>query len=211
MRIMAFIDGFNLYHAVKDLRQPHLKWLDLRKLRQRALTTNERGNLTDVYYFSAYAEWRRDACKKHRNYVAALEQVGIHPILGRYKNNHTRCNTCGTKTSRHEEKETDVNIAIWLVREALLDHYDMALLVTGDTDLVPAAKMVKEQYPGEIIRIVGPPKRRLSKDLLRAAASMNFQKMLTLKDLRNSLLPETMLDPDGTIAATRPDDYPPPS
>jgi hypothetical protein len=28
-RVVAFIDGFNLYHSILALRQPHLKWLDL--------------------------------------------------------------------------------------------------------------------------------------------------------------------------------------
>ncbi|MFO1241201.1 MAG: hypothetical protein U1E64_12690 [Sphingomonadaceae bacterium] len=26
-RVIVYIDGFNLYHAIDDLGQPHLKWL----------------------------------------------------------------------------------------------------------------------------------------------------------------------------------------
>ena len=28
MRVIAFIDGFNLHHAIHDLRNSHLKWVD---------------------------------------------------------------------------------------------------------------------------------------------------------------------------------------
>ncbi len=27
-RIIAYIDGFNLYHAIDSLGKPHLKWLE---------------------------------------------------------------------------------------------------------------------------------------------------------------------------------------
>ena len=29
MRIIAYIDGFNLYHAIHDLGRPALKWIGL--------------------------------------------------------------------------------------------------------------------------------------------------------------------------------------
>ena len=31
-RVITFIDGFNLYHAIKHLKAPHLKWLNLKTL-----------------------------------------------------------------------------------------------------------------------------------------------------------------------------------
>jgi hypothetical protein len=33
--VIAYIDGFNLYHAIDDLEKPHLKWLDLNALSKR--------------------------------------------------------------------------------------------------------------------------------------------------------------------------------
>jgi hypothetical protein len=32
-RVICFVDGFNLYHALHSIGKPHLKWLDLRKLK----------------------------------------------------------------------------------------------------------------------------------------------------------------------------------
>jgi hypothetical protein len=31
-RVIVYIDGFNLYHAIDDLRKPWLKWLDLQAM-----------------------------------------------------------------------------------------------------------------------------------------------------------------------------------
>ena len=31
-RAAVYIDGFNLYYSISDLRQNHLKWINLRKL-----------------------------------------------------------------------------------------------------------------------------------------------------------------------------------
>jgi hypothetical protein len=33
-RVKCFVDGFNLYHVVADLKINHLKWLNLRQLAQ---------------------------------------------------------------------------------------------------------------------------------------------------------------------------------
>ena len=67
-RVAAFIDGFNLYHAILNLRAPHLKWLDLWALSD-AFVLRRTQLLTDVYYFSAYATWLPGAYRRHRTYV----------------------------------------------------------------------------------------------------------------------------------------------
>ena len=82
MKNAAFIDGFNLYHAIHDLRQDHLKWVDLRKL-CREFAPSPEHELEDVFYFSAFATWRPDAYRRHREYVKALEASGVTPIMGR--------------------------------------------------------------------------------------------------------------------------------
>jgi hypothetical protein len=56
-RIICFVDGFNMYHALKELRQPHLKWLDLRLLFSR-LTRAKSQIITQIFFFSAYPTWK---------------------------------------------------------------------------------------------------------------------------------------------------------
>lgn len=56
IRVACFIDGFNIYHAINDLRRNELKWVDLRKL-MACFTDPKVHALGPVYYFSAYATW----------------------------------------------------------------------------------------------------------------------------------------------------------
>jgi len=51
-KVIAYIDGFNLYHAIDDLRKPHLKWLDLKALAASICGENE--TLVATKYFSAH-------------------------------------------------------------------------------------------------------------------------------------------------------------
>ncbi len=54
-RVISFIDGFNLYHAVASLQRPELKWLDLRSLSKVFLGSLSE-ELIQIFYFSAYAD-----------------------------------------------------------------------------------------------------------------------------------------------------------
>ena len=74
-RIIAYVDGFNLYHTIHDLNRPALKWLDLRALITSLARAGE--TVVAVNYFSAYATWRPDAYQRHIEYVKALEHVGV--------------------------------------------------------------------------------------------------------------------------------------
>ena len=73
-RVFVYVDGFNLYHAINELRDDSLKWLCLRRLSESMIS--EREELESVKYFSAYATWIPDAHKRHRAYVAALKAEG---------------------------------------------------------------------------------------------------------------------------------------
>jgi len=64
-RIACFVDGFNLYHALAELdyhprtkkrlnQKNHFKWLDIKSMVS-AFITPSNEEITDVYYFSAFA------------------------------------------------------------------------------------------------------------------------------------------------------------
>lgn len=54
MRVSAYIDGFNLYHAIDATRRHELKWLDLRRLCE-VYAPRPDHELIAVNYFSAFA------------------------------------------------------------------------------------------------------------------------------------------------------------
>lgn len=209
MRVTAFIDGFNLYHALDDLGLHHLKWLDLRTLCEHFAPPPQL-QLDRIYYFSAYATWRPDAYKRHREYTKALRAVGVTPILGRFKLKDRQCRRCGHIWRDHEEKETDVNIALHLLVGAVKDTYDRALLISGDSDLAPAVRTVKKEYPNKNIRIVSPVGRAYSMDLYRAAGGKRRCRQMKLLHVERSLLDRQVEDPSGKVVAVRPRQYDPP-
>ena len=204
-RVACFIDGYNLYHSLKD---NHHKWLDLDALVNR-LIPGKSESISAVYYFSAYARWLPDSYRRHREYVAALETTGVNVVLGHFKEKNKKCKTCGSRWRAHEEKETDVNIALYMLNGAYKNSYDKAILITRDSDLAPVLKMIRSEFPKLEIEIVAPPSYYgHSNDLVRLATS---KKKIRLRQIEDCLLPRQVIDPQtGKIAATRPTAYDPP-
>ena len=209
MRVSAFVDGFNFYHAVHDLGQPHLKWVNIRALCE-AFAPTPQFILGPIYYFSAYATWRVDAYARHREYVRALSSAGVTPIMAKFKAKYRTCRSCGSRWTDHEEKETDVNIATHLLLEAVRDSYDRVLLITGDSDIAPAVRMVKAEFPAKQIRILAPPGRSYSMDLVNAAGTVKDARQLKMIHFERCLFPQHIYDAGGGLLATRPGKYDPP-
>ncbi len=205
-RIVAFIDGFNLYHAIHDLNRPHLKWVDLWELA--SVFVRERSQtLEDVYYFSAYATWLPGPFNRHRAYVRALRAVGVNVVLGKFKEKDRKCPSCGHRWKSHEEKETDVNIAAAMILLAARDTYDRALLVTQDSDLAPAVGLIESQLD-KPVTVITPPHRKHSTELIQAAAG---KAKIKTAHLERCLFHQKIYDAGGNLVAIRPTDYDPPA
>jgi cobalamin biosynthesis Mg chelatase CobN len=120
-KVMFFIDGFNVYHSLQtyDLHTKTLPfrkylWLDFYSLAERF--TRKQDNLVGVYYFTAYATWKPHSVKRHRVLIDALRSKGVQVVEGRFKNKDGYCKKCGAKFINKEEKQTDVNIAVYLFK-----------------------------------------------------------------------------------------------
>ncbi len=206
IRSAFFIDGFNLYHALLRLNAPHLKWVDLRSLMNRQTSKSE--TVGAVYYFSAYADWLPGPRSRHERYVAALIASDVTVILGNFKKKDRYCKHCGHISIGHEEKETDVNIALCLLNEAYKDTYDRAYVVSRDSDLKPAISMVRSEFPGKEVIVVAPPHFGHSVDLLAVATG---KRKISVPQIEACLFPEIVIDAGGNVASTRPVEYQPPS
>lgn len=157
-RVIAFIDGFNLYHSIaEDPAYRKYKWLDLRKLVELLVPP---GDLHEIYYFTALALWDPEKANRHKIYIRALESAGIRVVYGQFKRRDRFCPKCRTDYTAHEEKQTDVNIAIHLLKLAIEDRYDTALVLSGDSDLIPSVKAVKSTFASKRIGVVIPIGRR---------------------------------------------------
>ena len=200
-RVIVYIDGFNLYHAIDDLGQSHLKWLNLRALAESLLRTGEQVKL--VRYFSAFATWKPDAYARHRDYVAALKAHGIETNMASFKKKSRGCFNCGAKWLAHEEKETDVNIAVQMVADALTGEADRFILISADTDLAPPIRTIAQLAPQCEVFVATPPKRFNNCKALKPALE------LTPGRLAKCLLPE-QVQISATRTVLRPQSYAPP-
>lgn len=150
--MVFLIDGFNLYHSIRDVHARtgvNYRWLDIRSLCGSFLPViGGDAHVSRVFYFSALAHHvepqNPGAVKRHRAYMRALQSTGVIVELAHFKAKHVRCvcPVCGTKFDllRHEEKETDVAIACKLLELMYDRSVDSVVLVSGDTDLVPAVR-----------------------------------------------------------------------
>ncbi|GKS70219.1 hypothetical protein W03_22230 [Nitrosomonas sp. PY1] len=208
-RVACFVDGFNLYHSIDELRENqktlhYLKWLDLKKL-VNALIIQSKETITDIHYFSAYAVWLPDAVARHKQYVMALKSVGVNIKLGQFKNKSRSCKQCKSEWIGHEEKESDVNFAVELLNRTWKKEFDKAIIITADTDIVPVLQMIKKDHPDLELTAAIPEKRYGKAIALREAChnSMRIKK----KHLENSLFSETIVDSTGKILVTCPLKY----
>jgi uncharacterized LabA/DUF88 family protein len=88
---------------------------------------------------------------------------------------------------RTDEKGSDVNLAVQLVNDAWLDDYDCAVVVSNDSDLQEALKIIKNQKKKIGVCIPGDETRvRPSKELIKYA---DFTKHIRKHLLQNSQLP----------------------
>ena len=164
--ILVLIDGFNFYHKLKTYQSMNnvcVKWLNYKELIKSYFKDYDDYNF-EYYYFSAYADFRGDdVVERHKTYVKALKSENIKVILGKFKEKFgKKCRVCNTPITkedlkRHEEKNTDVNIAITLIEKAIKKEYDKCFILSADSDFNSAITRAKELYPEGIITIVPPP------------------------------------------------------
>ena len=85
-----------------------------------------------------------------------------------------------------EEKGSDVNLAVHLLNDGWLDLYDCAVVVSNDSDLAEAMRLVK-QHRRKRIGLVTPGGRSPSRQLL---AHADFARRIRANGLKHSQLPD---------------------
>lgn len=157
-----YVDGFNLYHGLKDQSGRAMLWLDLVALAQ---SFRPAQRLISVKYFTAPVLGDPQAQGRQAHYQNALRQMYPNQLeitQGRYQARSVSCFSCGHTYTKYEEKETDVNIATTLLTDAALHNMDTAIVVSADSDLAPAVRAALKLHPPLFITAAFPPQRRSS-------------------------------------------------
>ncbi|MBX3382657.1 MAG: NYN domain-containing protein [Phycisphaeraceae bacterium] len=193
LRVIVYIDGYNLYHGLKAKNWRRLYWLDLWRLGEELLKPGQR--LGAVRYFTTRIKGPDDSRNRQNDYLEAITigRVGLSIDYGHFLEKTAKCRNCGATWPRHEEKKTDVNIACRLVEDAMDDLFDVAIIVSGDSDLVPPIKLVKRRWTLKRLIVAFPP-QRFSESLKKAA---HGHLAISEHKLAQAQMPDVLMNSQG--------------
>jgi hypothetical protein len=197
MRVYVYIDGFNLsYRALKGTR---FKWLNPGELAKRLLDPSD--VVHKVRYFTARVSARSgdpDAPRRQPilfNALKTLPNLDFH--FGRFlpKKKWRPLVATGRFVEIHdtEEKGSDVNLATHLVNDGWHKRYDVALVLSQDTDLTEPIRIVSQKLNLKV-GLVWLDQRQPNRHLSNAAS---FVRHVRPADLAASQFPNPIRLPDG--------------
>lgn len=193
-RVGLYIDGFNLYHGLRDATGRKHLWLDLEALAH-ALCRDDQ-DLQFVKYYTAEVRDAPLSEARQATYLAALgAHTDVQTFRGRFQRKQLDCRRCKRVWQTYEEKETDVAIAAALIEDGVTNMWDTAIIVSGDSDLCPAVRAVRRLKPTTRLVVAFPPRRH--SDDLRRSVHANFT--IGIAKFRQSQLPDPVSLPDGRL------------
>ena len=154
-RLIVFVDGNHLYHRMEDYYGTHD--INIRQLCKKICTINR--NLVEIRYYYSPFKQHLDP-NKYREQQIYVEKLKNSPdikiITGKYirkpillkQSVLKKIASVVTKDEMHTyvEKGIDVNIAVDMLHLASENHYDVAILLSGDSDFVPAITQVRKHH-----------------------------------------------------------------
>ena len=147
MRVNFYIDGLNVYHRIRDYLKVtgvDYRWLDYRRVCEKVLRPHE--VLGKIYFFTAinHKKLPLSSIGRHQRFIRAMQARDIEVIEGYFYNNN--------------EKQTDINIAVCMLSDAVLRECDKCVLLSADSDFVPALRAVLRLSKGAVkTALITPP------------------------------------------------------
>ena len=202
MRTVVYFDAFNFYFgAIKGTR---FKWVDLGKLCSLLLPNNQ---IDAIKYFTARVRAQPhnpDQPLRQQTYWRALRTI---PNLSIYEG-HFLIHTVSmplaqpppagsrfVEVIKVEEKGSDVNLATQFLCDAFRNNFDVAVLITGDSDLLSPMRVVKEEI-GKRVGVLNPQTRPCKP--LRDHATF-YRQSIRAGVLAASQFPPILTDAHGTF------------
>jgi uncharacterized LabA/DUF88 family protein len=209
MRTIIYVDGFNLYYRLLEKR-PDLKWLNIRALAQHLL--NPSNQVVGVKYYTARVSGSINPGSPSRQqiYLDALQTLpGFSAYFGTFLTSRKFAGLVKPPEFRPrvsmpqpwpdvvyvvkvEEKGSDVNLACHLLLDAFLNNYDVAAVISNDSDLVEPIRIVTQvlRKPVGLLSPVSNPNPEL-----RRASS--FIRRISPSDLAACQFPDPLICMNG--------------
>jgi len=157
-RVIAYIDGYNLYFGLREKGWKRFYWLNLQKLAEQFLKQSQ--TLMETKYFTAIVKHPDDKRRRQQVFLDALQTLpNFSFFYGHFLADSITCRQCGHTYTTFHEKMTDVNISVELLKDAFQDHFDIALLISADSDLVSPVRTVRQLFPAKRVVSIFPPGR----------------------------------------------------
>ena len=234
MRTRVYVDGFNFYYGcLKGTSLKWLDLLSLFEKQVLPSITAEIGGIPltsyldhrAIKFFTApileKAAKANDSLSCQEKYHAALEKYDagrIELIKGYYSLTESSAkliNSVRPKTWprdcvdvpiwKLEEKQSDVNLALHALFDAMSGEIEHIVIVTNDTDIAPALQMIRS-HSKAVVGLVIPTtdyKRMPNADLTKHAHWVRRQ--ITLKEMQSCQLPRVIADRKRPIS--KPDSW----
>lgn len=179
MRTIVYIDGFNLYY--RALRGTPHRWLDIAALS--AASLGKGALIARINYYTARVSGRvdPDAPRRQHAYLRALSTLpDVHIHFGNFLASRKWSGLVQPPDFRPvfqppagirldvayvwktEEKGSDVNLGVHLVRDAAMGAFDVAAVLTNDTDLVEPIRIVTQEFKLPVTLLCPTPKPSVS-------------------------------------------------
>jgi uncharacterized LabA/DUF88 family protein len=215
MKTAIYIDGYNFYYS--RLKGTPYKWLDIVTLFRDmiALPQQPDADVVAVKFFTApvKASYARHGVRSEQaqtQYHRALQAK--HPdLLTIVQGFHVfepstmpafEAGVAPNKENGHrvwliEEKQSDVNMALHIYRDAVRGGFQQQIICTNDSDLEPVLKLVKADVPDMRIGLVMPLRppqasdQAISNKRLTALANWTRKHILD-SELAKAQMPDTV-------------------
>lgn len=196
MKTTIYVDALNLYHGC--LKGTPYKWLDLKGLFESLLIYDN--EITNIRYFTARIKARHNnpsAPQRQQTYIRALKKYNPEIVVhyGHFLENETFMTTANPphdriKVFKSEEKGSDVNLATNLLNDAWLNNFECGIIVSNDSDMVGAMKLIREYHPEKKLGLISPILRGNASPQLKQEA--HFVKKMRENALINNQLPDVI-------------------
>jgi NYN domain len=197
----VYIDGFNFYYGA--VRGTPYKWLDFNRMCELLLPRDE---IACIRYFTALVKPRPGDLQQGQRQQAFLRALRTLPNVtihfGTFLSNPTRMPLARpsrrartAEVIKTEEKGSDVNLASMLLADGFRGKYEVAVVISNDSDLVLPIQIVRDELklPVGVVNPRGRPSWEL-----RTVSS--FFKQIRPGLLQASQFPQTIQDAKGTIS-----------
>lgn len=147
---MIFIDGQNLFFGCKGFNK-EFKY-DIDKFVEVLSNLESDCELVEVFYYSSIKppdpqiEDDEKRFQKQQKFYERLKYK-YRTYIKKTKLKEAKCKICGKTFLEPKEKGIDVAVATDFLLYGLVGEYDIAIIVSGDSDLAPVIKKLRDRKP----------------------------------------------------------------